>query len=131
MGHPDGSSFDIPLLNIAQHTRSYGNYAIEIKKSWTIVQGASPILYVHRKSCFAEQTRKTLNISLYNSDTEENFLARITEVMPMFAMVKPYEGEDENMDGEKNSGLVIMMEENCVTFRQSPMVSFVFYRRQL
>lgn len=27
---------DIPLSNITQHTQKYGNYAIEIKKSWAI-----------------------------------------------------------------------------------------------
>lgn len=63
-------------------------------ENWAIEQGVSPILYVHEKSCFVEQARKTLYLSLVGSNTEDGAQTRITEVLPIFSMMKPYEREE-------------------------------------
>ncbi len=86
---------DIPLSNIAQHTQKYGNYAIGIKKNWAIDQGVSPILYVHDKSRFVEQCRNALEWSIEHDGIGEAIIdERIAQLMSMFYMMKPYEGEE-------------------------------------
>ena len=66
---------DIPLSNIAEHTRKYGNYAIGIKKTWAIEQGVTPILYVHDKSSFIGHGLDALNWSLELSEKDDRHLS--------------------------------------------------------
>lgn len=92
---------DIPLSNIADHTEKYGKYAIGIKKTWAVEQGVTPILYVHEKSCFIEQGLSALTWSLDSAGKDDNIvLERLTQVMSMFFMMKPYEGE-QTINGRK------------------------------
>lgn len=92
---------DIPLSNIAQHTKKYGNYAIGIKKTWAIKQGVTPILYVHENSGFIEQGRDALNWSLELNEKEgTHSTERLAQVMSMFFMMKPYEGK-QIINGKK------------------------------
>ena len=87
---------DIPLSNIADHTKKYGNYAIGLKKTWAIEQGVSPILYVHDNTPFVLQALSALKWSLELSQKDaENLQERLAEVMSMFFMMKPYEGYQE------------------------------------
>lgn len=92
---------DIPLSNIAQHTKKYGNYAIGIKKTWAIKQGVTPILYVHENSGFIEQGRDALNWSLELNEKEgTHSTERLAQVMSMFFMMKPYESK-QIINGKK------------------------------
>ena len=92
---------DIPLSNIAEHTKKYGNYAIGIKKTWAIEQGVTPILYVHDKSSFIGHGLDALIWSLELSKKDSEHLSeRLTRVMSMFFMMKPYEGYQVR-DGER------------------------------
>lgn len=92
---------DIPLSNIADHTKKYGNYAIGIKKTWAMEQGITPILYVHGNSSFIGQGLEALNWSLELSKKDEGHLKeRLAQVMSMFFMMKPYEGE-QVINGKK------------------------------
>ena len=92
---------DIPLSNIAEHTKKYGNYAIGIKKTWAIKQGVTPILYVHDNSSFIGHGLNALNWSLELSDKDKEHLTeRLAQVMSMFFMMKPYEGYQE-IDGKR------------------------------
>lgn len=85
---------DIPLSSIADHTKRYGNYAIGIKKTWAIEQGVTPVLYVHDNSCFIEQGLNALIWSLELGEKDADHLSeRLAQVMSMFFMMKPYEGE--------------------------------------
>ena len=93
---------DIPLSNIAQHTQKYGNYAIGIKKSWAIEKGVSPILYVHEKSLIVKQCRNALEWSMdSNGMGDQNSEERLTKLISMFYMMKPYEGE-ESVAGQRH-----------------------------
>jgi len=92
---------DIPLSNIADHTKKYGNYAIGIKKTWAIEQGVTPVLYVHDNSSFIGHGLDALNWALELSENDvEHLNERLTQVMSMFFMMKPYEGYQER-DGKK------------------------------
>ena len=106
--HPRGKKWaipmvcfcDIPLSNIAEHTQKYGNYAIGVKKAWAIEQGITPILYVHDNSSFIGQGLDALNWSLELSKKDTKHLhERLSQVMSMFFMMKPYEGYQER-DGK-------------------------------
>lgn len=93
---------DIPLSNIADHTKKYGNYAIGIKKTWAIEQGVSPILYVHDNSSFIIHGLEALKWSLELSIKDREHLSeRLAQVMSMFFMMKPYDGYQER-DGKRN-----------------------------
>ena len=93
---------DIPLSNIAEHTKQYGNYAIGIKKTWAIEQGVTPILYVHDNSSFIGHGLNALNWSLELSEKDKEHLSeRLAQVMSMFFMMKPYEGYQER-DGKRD-----------------------------
>ena len=92
---------DIPLSNIAEHTKKYGNYAIGLKKTWAIKQGVTPILYVHDNSSFIEHGLDALNWSLeLGVKDTEHLSERLAQVMSMFFMMKPYEGYQER-DGKR------------------------------
>lgn len=106
--HPGGKKWaipmvcfcDIPLSNIAEHTQKYGNYAIGVKKAWAIEQGITPILYVHDNSSFIGQGLDALKWSLELSEKDTKHLhERLSQVMSMFFMMKPYEGYQER-DGK-------------------------------
>ena len=87
---------DIPLSSIADHTEKYGNYAIGIKKTWAIDQGVTPVLYVHDNSSFIGHGLEALNWSLELSAKDPGHLnERLSMVMSMFFMMKPYEGYQE------------------------------------
>ena len=91
---------DIPLSQITDHTQKYGNYALGIKKTWAIEQGVTPILYVHDKSSFIGHGLNSLNWALELSEKDNGHLnERLTQVMSMFFMMKPYEGYQER-DGK-------------------------------
>lgn len=106
--HPGGKKWaipmvcfcDIPLSNMAEHTQKYGNYAIGVKKAWAIEQGITPILYVHDNSSFIGQGLDALQWSLELSEKDTKHLhERLSQVMSMFFMMKPYEGYQER-DGK-------------------------------
>ena len=66
---------DIPLSQIREHTKKYGNYSIGLSKEWGVKNGLSPVLYTHYKS----DTAKILNSLTKNitelfdiEDSEEN-----------------------------------------------------------
>lgn len=84
---------DIPLSNISEHTKKYGNYAIGIKKTWAMKQGVTPILYVHDNSNFIDFGREALNWSIeLNELRKVSSKERLSQVLSLFFMMKPYEG---------------------------------------
>ena len=86
---------DIPLSNIAPHTQKYGSYAIGIKKKWAIDQGVNPILYVHEKSRIVEQCRNAFKWSIDHDGFDGAIIdERMAQLMSLFYMMKPYEGEE-------------------------------------
>jgi len=41
---------DIPLSQITEHVKTYGNYAIGLKKEWAIKNSISPVIYLNNDS---------------------------------------------------------------------------------
>ena len=88
---------DIPLSSIAEHTIKYGGYAIGIKKSWAINKDVNPVLYVPEKSRFVSFGMGALKSARnLNQDSESETISGITkQLLSMFFLMKPYEGEQE------------------------------------
>lgn len=43
---------DIPLSQIMNHTKTYGNFGIGMKRKWAIENGLTPVMYIANKSKF-------------------------------------------------------------------------------
>ncbi len=50
MGIPMICFCDIPLSQITEHIKTYGEYAIGLSKDWALKRGISPVFYLHNKS---------------------------------------------------------------------------------
>lgn len=77
---------DIPLTQIDNHTKIYGNYAIGLHKEWGKRNKINPIIYTYKDSFTAKYLRKIIEkVSEDGSDLDDysNFLSYI----------KPYEGK--------------------------------------
>lgn len=82
---------DIPLSQIANHVKTYGKYAIGLKKDWAIKRGITPVLYTHPKSLLCDNFKEQWAHISKNKQSEERndfFLDFIYTSL----FIKPYIG---------------------------------------
>jgi Protein of unknown function (DUF2743). len=60
---PIVSFCDIPLSQVGDHVKTYGNFAIGLKKEWGVKNGLNPVFYIEPKSDVAKDIRKIADIS--------------------------------------------------------------------
>jgi hypothetical protein len=109
MAIPMVSFCDIPLSQVKEHIKEYGNYGIGLKKSWGIDNKINPVFYAVPntsatycignilKMMNAEYT--DYNRSLYSEygiyirDSEDTILfKKVVEMLNLLSFIKPYEG---------------------------------------
>ena len=84
---------DIPLSQISEHAKKYGNYGIGLKKEWAIEQGVTPVLYVHKNSLIPRTIAteiKGLRPAKAADFTDEQMKHLMDLIRPVM-MMKPYE----------------------------------------
>jgi len=88
---------DIPLSNIRNHAKNYGNYAIGLSKDWGKSKGISPVLYTYENATTAGYLRDSYHESV-SKLTDINSIKPatfdfISVYLELFLfMSKPYEG---------------------------------------
>ncbi len=87
---------DIPLSQIRNHVKYYGNYALGLSKEWAIENQVNPVLYTYPNSSLAEKLTVLLNKlveSEKNKNNEDLVESKIIkQYMSTIQYVKPYEG---------------------------------------
>tara|TARA_R110000744_G_scaffold133260_1_gene241610 strand:+ start:339 stop:1250 length:912 start_codon:yes stop_codon:yes gene_type:complete len=105
---------DIPLSQINNHTSTYGNYGLGLKKSWGEKHGITPVAYVYKNSMWVKQLEELFEIfakyipeikdkSLISSNGSiktydgksvhlKNIDAFSNNYRYIFSFIKPYEG---------------------------------------
>jgi hypothetical protein len=89
---------DIPLSQIKMHIKTYGSYAIGLKKEWAQSNGISPVFYLYNNS----QTSISINKFLKNSAfvdkakqllVNDNSFSKMKEFIEFIFYCKSYMGE--------------------------------------
>ncbi|WOK07071.1 abortive infection system antitoxin AbiGi family protein [Imperialibacter roseus] len=123
---------DIPLSQINNHTSTYGDYGIGLKKSWAEKHGITPVAYVYKNSKWVEQLWEMVKIfeqyepeikerSLTFSNgfskkySRENIHFKNVEAFGnhyryILSFIKPYEGKLFRI-GKKNKNAVKFYDE--------------------
>lgn len=91
---------DIPLSQIMNHTRIYGNYGIGFSKEWGIKRHINPILYLSKDSniynTLNSTARKRLDDAtrLYNAHkiSKDQYHNDVFEALSIIAYIKPISG---------------------------------------
>jgi hypothetical protein len=84
---------DIPLSQIKNHIKYYGNYAIGLKKEWGIKRKINPVLYLYENSATAIHLKKI--ISSLDPDINKNQAEQpiIVGAVSFVKYLKLYEGK--------------------------------------
>lgn len=96
---------DIPLSQITNHTKTYGNYGIGFTKEWGKKNGISPIIYVYKNSDTYKSIQRIYSDNLneayneYQKKKTETARNKIFEALSIIAYIKPIEGKMER-EGE-------------------------------
>lgn len=86
---------DIPLSQIKNHTKSYGKYAIGLKKEWAQNNGISPILYTHKESFITKNLKdnfKNVNEAIMNYPTDIRLAKLWGDLIYTSFFIKLYKG---------------------------------------
>lgn len=78
---------DIPLSQILEHSKTYGNYAIGLKKEWAIKNGISPVIYFHNNS----HTSKIINKLFSNILKLDGMILSLKKELPELPMINTVE----------------------------------------
>jgi len=87
IGVPLVSFCDLPLSQIAEHLKFYGNYGIGLRKQWGMEKGINPVMYLHSRSSFEATLDKLILSVLRDKDEEKKQLA-----MSIISFIKIYRG---------------------------------------
>jgi hypothetical protein len=90
---------DIPLSQIKNHVKLYGNYAIGLSKEWGLKKGITPVIYTHRGSPLPKSIK--MMVDKAKTASEESFWEEHLWTVSVY--LKPYEGKlwrkDKYVDG--------------------------------
>lgn len=99
---------DIPLSQITNHTKIYGNYGIGFTKEWGKKNGISPIIYVYKNSDTYKSIQRIYSDKLneayneYQRKKTKTARNKIFEAISIIAYIKPIEGKMKREKGNKN-----------------------------
>ncbi len=82
---------DIVLSQIKDHIAFYGSYGIGLRKSWGLMKGVTPVVYVDHGSRTAQLMRGV--VAKADSDKQELAPILRQRLLDFCKYVKPYEGE--------------------------------------
>jgi hypothetical protein len=80
---------DLPISQLNEHLKFYGNYGIGMKKEWGIKNRINPVLYLHSKSSLATSIAVLMKSSFEGEDKQIYVFESIFELTNY---VKLYEG---------------------------------------
>lgn len=84
---------DIPLSQVREHTKTYGEYAIGLSKEWAIRKKINPVLYTYPGSDIANKLNGVFFALIKHSTAVNPFIPEIIEsFISSIQYVKPYEG---------------------------------------
>lgn len=92
---------DIPLSEIVEHKKQYGEYAIGMSKDWGKKNGVNPLIYTTEKSIPTKLLNEIVD-RLYNNEQAMFEYAKMVQFM--VAYMKPYEGYKWNKDTNSFDG---------------------------
>ena len=83
---------DIPLSNIKQHIRKYGDYAIGMSIEWADNNGINPVIYLKDNSILSKQIQKVSTIIKPESQTDITNPEAIFALTDILRYIKPFNG---------------------------------------
>lgn len=83
---------DIPLSKIQNHSKTYGNFAIGLSKTWAILHKITPIMYVYKDSPILRHIFDMSN-SIKPNIEKENTLSPPGHLYVLLQYMKLYEGK--------------------------------------
>ena len=100
---PMVSFCDIPLSQIKEHIRKYGNYGIGLSREWAVRNGLNPVLYVEPQSHLARNLRGSFVYFLDDEKikNDEDKKAR-KQLFDTFRYMKNYQGKLVRMEEERD-----------------------------
>ena len=100
---------DIPLNNLKEHMKTYGDYGVGFKKSWGEKVGLTPVIYYNENSPYIQNIKKVHNdwINRLNNSKDDVKRSEIVEVIRIlkssFTMYKPIYGEYNRISKSGNN----------------------------
>lgn len=85
---------DIPLSQVKEHLKTYGNYGIGMSREWVYLKGLNPVLYLKKGSILSDWLRIILE-STQPLNAAEDPLARGIKggLLNVLRYTKPFEGQ--------------------------------------
>lgn len=80
---------DIPLSQIAKHTKIYGSYALGLTKEWAFKNKINPIIYTYHKSDLADNIIELTMKLIKDKDEKDNLYYYMSQLIQY---IKPYKG---------------------------------------
>ncbi len=125
MSIPMVSFCDIPLSQIKNHVRQYGNYAVGLSKEWAKKKTICPVLYTHSSASLASNifsSFKTIE-KINKENNNQNVISEVDEVFKAIAyslcFMKPYEGKLVK-DGTYKGEIIRFYDEREWRYMPSP-----------
>lgn len=89
---------DIPLAQIRNHIKTYGNYGIGMTKDWALKNNLNPIIYLNTNSVISEPFSTLAQIGLtLNTNTDQAVRIKAAEILSLWSKLmmfsKPYSAE--------------------------------------
>ena len=63
---------DIPLSQIKNHVRQYGNYAVGLSKEWAKKKTICPVLYTHSSASLASNIFSSFKVYFNNKNINKH-----------------------------------------------------------
>jgi hypothetical protein len=90
---PIVSFCDIPLSQVKEHIKSYGNYGIGLRKEWAKSKKLSPVLYFDKDFELMNFIRKEFSILVGKLAKKEITISDLKLLVKILAYSKNYEGD--------------------------------------
>jgi hypothetical protein len=90
---PMVSFCDIPMSEIKNHIKKYGNYGIGLTKEWAVKNGLNPVLYVAQHSTLSQSYRTAMRHFVIDKNTAtKNTTNEAMALLDIIRYMKNYEG---------------------------------------
>ncbi len=84
---------DIPLSEVGNHIKTYGEYAIGLNKSWAIKNGITPVLYLHEMSKTLDSINHFFEVAgKYDTQLNQKEYNYLISSYQLFSYCKAYHG---------------------------------------
>jgi hypothetical protein len=84
---------DIPLSQVKEHLKTYGNYGIGMSREWVVSNGLNPVLYLKKGSRLSDSVRIMLECVQSLKAAEDPIAGGIKSgLLNVLRHVKPFEG---------------------------------------